>query len=304
MGTRPIALFVGAALPMACVWLGGCLESSEVATETATSAPAARIKSSSTPDAVGAEGANEPIDATDPAADRMTTAPTQEPPGEVEASPRPQTVAVARAQADSSQPSPLASARFSRQSAVSGRKISMRTPRIVPQFADWTGGVARELDASSLPTFEPPDQIGPVAFDAEFAAAIDRANANSSLFHQLLENPLPRQRDAGVMVFVPNGDTIERVWIYGVRWDGEVFRGKVERSTRTLDGLFRHRPAEIPPELVVDWYVLIGEVVVGGETLAIDYKRGSRWGRRRIEERYGAPVVYRAAATFSDEPGR
>lgn len=86
------------------------------------------------------------------------------------------------------------------------------------------------------------------------------------------------------------GDGYEHLWISDVKWDGQIFTGKIGNEPVNVKGVVLGQPVEVKPEELTDWMYIREGKLIGGYTLRVVMSQYPPAEREAMQKQMGFDV--------------
>ncbi len=149
---------------------------------------------------------------------------------------------------------------------------------------------------------ERPDVVNVATDDAHMDAAFDRARATLPIFHGYLQRAGEEGIEFKLKVEFQQGGLEEYLWLRDVTFDGRVYRGVLESTPRYLTNVAPGDAVTARPERVMDWLVVVDDVMLGNFTTMEIRRRLSPKERARVDRIMGWRIL--ADTAITTVPGR
>jgi uncharacterized protein YegJ (DUF2314 family) len=119
--------------------------------------------------------------------------------------------------------------------------------------------------------------------DPRMIAATEKARATAADFAKAMAAPQPNQKGFAVKMPVSDGKATEYVWISGLSFDSQSFRGRLDNRPGGVTGVKIGDKLAVKASELSDWMYVEDNRLVGGYTLRVLRESLSPEARVRLE---------------------
>jgi len=130
----------------------------------------------------------------------------------------------------------------------------------------------------------PPEYEDVKENDKAMDRAVAKARESLGFFIAALQAKKSDSRDFEVKKCCIDGDKVEHIWMRDVRWDGKVFRGRVDNQPLDVTNMRLGQQITVAPEDLTDWMFVKNGKLMGGFTTRVLYGRLSPEEKARFRE--------------------